>query len=59
MDDPLLDEVRALDTIRGVLRWAFARTPPAEVVTAVAQDEFTHDVVVCVSAGVYLVFDTT
>jgi hypothetical protein len=56
---PWLDEVERLESLQGVLRWAFARTPPAEVVDVVAQDEFTHDVIVRVSDRAYLAFDTT
>jgi hypothetical protein len=56
---PILEEVEPLRTLDGVLRWAFARTAPAEVVDVVAQDEFTHDVVVRAAADTFLVFDTT
>jgi hypothetical protein len=56
---PILAEVEPLQTLAGVLRWAFAQGPPAEVVDVVMQDEFTHDVVVRTAAGVFLVFDTT
>jgi hypothetical protein len=56
---PILAEVEPLETLAGVLRWAFAQKPPAEVVDAVVQDEFTHDVVVHAAADVFLVFDTT
>ncbi len=59
MAHPLQAEVERLATLLGVLRWAFARTPPAELVAVVAQDEFTQDVVVCVDAATYLVFDTS
>ena len=56
---PILDQVEPLQTLAGVLRWALAQGPPAEVVNVVVQDEFTHDVVVRVAADVVLVFDTT
>jgi hypothetical protein len=41
------------------MRRAFGRKPPAELFTAVTQDEFTRDVVIRVSPGRFLVFDTT
>jgi hypothetical protein len=59
MSDSLIEETRPLDTLRRVLCWAFSQTPPAEFLDAVAQDEFTHDVIVRVASGSYLVFDTT
>ncbi|MFP5265601.1 MAG: hypothetical protein ACLGJB_27270 [Blastocatellia bacterium] len=46
-------------TLEAVMRWAFGRKPPAELFTVVTQDEFTHDVVIRVSPGGFLVFDTT
>ena len=55
----ILDQVEPLQTLAGVLRWAQARRPPAEVVDVVVQDELTHDVVVRAAADVFLVFDTT
>ncbi|MBX6313790.1 MAG: hypothetical protein IRY99_12865 [Isosphaeraceae bacterium] len=54
-----LDEVGRLGTIRAVLRWALAQSPPAEFVAAVAMDEFTHDIIVCAGPDLFLVFDTT
>ena len=55
----ILEDVAGLATLGAVLRWAFARTPPAEVVASIAQDEFTVDVVVRAGPGVYLAFDST
>jgi hypothetical protein len=40
-------------------QWALARTPRAEFVNVVARDEFTHDVIVRVTARAFVVFDTT
>lgn len=58
MPDATLHEVEIFQTLEAVMKWAFARTPPAELINVVTQDEFTHDVVIKVE-GVYLVFDTT
>jgi hypothetical protein len=55
----LLAEVSGFESLGPVIRWAIARTPPAEFVDVVIQDEFTHDVVVRVEPSVFLVFDTT
>jgi hypothetical protein len=55
----ILSQARALETLGAVLRWSLARTPQAEFVDVVVQDEFTHDVVVRVADGLYLVFGTT
>jgi hypothetical protein len=56
---PILDEVEPLETLAGVLKWAFAQGPPAEIVAVVAQDEFTLDVVVRAAPDAFLAFDTT
>ena len=55
----LVGEVQDLEGLGGVIRWALARSPRAEFVDVVIQDEFTHDVVVHVNPAAYLVFDTT
>lgn len=57
--DPILVEVEPLATLLGVLRWAQARTPTAEIIDVVAQDELTFDVIVRAGAGLFLAFDTT
>lgn len=49
----------ALRTLADVLAWAFALVPAGEVHAVVVQDEFTHDVVIALAGGTYLVFDTT
>jgi hypothetical protein len=41
-----------------VIRWAFAQSPPCQIVDVVVQDEFTHDVVLACGAF-WLVYDTT
>jgi hypothetical protein len=55
----LRDDVGRIGSIAEAVRWAAARVPPAAFVNAVAQDEFTHDVVVRVGRRAYVVFDTT
>lgn len=55
----ILHEVDGMESLGPVIRWALARTPPAEFVDVVIQDEFTHDVVVRVADDLFLVFDTT
>lgn len=52
-------ELAPLTLLQDVVRWGFARTPPADVAEVVVQDEFTHDVVMPWESGCYLVFDTT
>ena len=44
--------------LEDVMRWAFARKPPAEVAGIVTQNEFTHDIILKAAADVFLVFDT-
>ena len=59
MSSDILNEVRPFRTLEEVLRWGLAKKPPAELVTVVAQDEYTHDVVFRITEGIFLVFDTT
>ncbi len=47
-----------LRTLEEVVRWMAAQPAPCAIVEVVAQDEFTHDVVVQQGAR-WLVFDTT
>jgi hypothetical protein len=54
-----LTEVAAIRSMVQALRWAESRSPRAEFVNAVTQDEFTSDVIVRVGDDVYVVFDTT
>lgn len=46
-------------TLEDVVRWGLAMKPARLVERVVVQDEYTHDVVVRWSEGVYLVYDTT
>lgn len=48
-----------LDTLEDVLRFGFARRPAWQLAEVIAQDEFTHDVVIEDPASAFLVFDTT
>ena len=42
-----------------MVRRSLALNPPRVVSSIVVQDEYTHDVVLPYSDGVYLVYDTT
>ena len=56
-------ELAQARTLSGVLRWGLGADSgallPQVVAEVVTQDEYTHDVVVAVDDGLYLVFDTT
>ena len=52
-------QLSPLGMLQDVLRWSFARTPPCDVADVVIQDEYTHDVVIPLEAGVVLVLDCT
>jgi hypothetical protein len=56
---PILGEVESIQTLGEAIRWAMARSPRPEFVDAIIQDEYTHDVVVRVDSGLFVVFDTT
>jgi hypothetical protein len=51
--------VRGQRTLEDVVRWGLALSPPVLVADVVAQDEYTHDVLVPHPGGVWLVYDTT
>jgi hypothetical protein len=57
-NDQILEEVRHLATLKTVLEWSLARSPRAEFVEVVVQDEFHHDVILRVAAA-FAVFETT
>jgi hypothetical protein len=57
--DPLQEEVLPVQTLGQAIRWALARTPRAEFVHVVTQDEYTLDVIVQVTPHLFVVFDTT
>jgi hypothetical protein len=46
-------------TLEDVVRWGLSQAPPRMVARVVVQDEYTHDVVLPYTDGVYLVYDTT
>ncbi len=57
--EPIRSELERFESLGPVIRWALARTPCAEFVGVVIQDEYTHDVIVRVAADLFAVFDTT
>ena len=59
MLEDILKEAEKFASLEQVLNWAFARTPPAKLADVVAQDEFTHDVVIRIDEEIFLNFDTT
>ncbi len=52
-------EVNSIRSMVDAMKWAIRRVPPAVFLNAVAQDEFTHDVIVRVGDDYFVVFDTT
>ena len=52
-------DVAHLASLERVVAWARGLRPAGRVEEFVAQDEFTHDVVLRLSDERYLVFDTT
>lgn len=54
----LVATVRAQRTLADVLDWARAQTPPRVVAEIVAQDEYTHDVVLPLGERLVLAYDT-
>jgi hypothetical protein len=59
MATDILSEVEQYHTLEEVMRWALARKPAVEFAGVVAQDEFTHDVILKAAEDIFLVFDTT
>ena len=58
-NDDLLRDVESIRSLVDALRWAQSRTPPAAFVDAIAQDEFTHDVILRVADDAFVVLDTS
>lgn len=52
-------EVGPIRSMVEALKWTLSRTPPGAFVDAVAQDEYTHDIIVRVGDSTFVVFDTT
>ncbi|MEW6128692.1 MAG: hypothetical protein AB1757_16755 [Acidobacteriota bacterium] len=59
MSVAILKEVSALLSLEQVMKWMLTRTPAAKLVNLIAQDEFTHDVIIRIEEKTFLVFDTT
>jgi hypothetical protein len=55
----ILDEVRDVVSLRQVIEWSLSQEPRAEFVDVVVQDEYHHDVIVCVTAKLFAVFETS
>jgi hypothetical protein len=58
-NDALLRDAESIRSLIDAMRWARSRTPPADFVDAIAQDEFTHDVVLRVAEDAFVVLDTS
>ncbi len=56
-DDASLAELRAFSSLHALLQWAFARR--LDVAEVVVQDEYSHDVVLPLPGGRWLVADCT
>jgi hypothetical protein len=59
MPTTVFQEAEGFRTLDEVLRWGLAKTPPAQVVEVIAQDEFSVDVVLRLEDDCYLAFDST
>ncbi len=57
--DAIRSEVNSIRSMVDAMKWALRRVPPAVFFNAVAQDEFTHDVIVRVGDDLFVVFDTS
>ncbi len=57
--DEIAQAVQGHRTLSDVVLWATAHRPPLQIADVVVQDEYTHDVVVPLRDGEYLVYDTT
>ena len=57
--DAWRDVLQRHATMQDVLDWCRAQSPPRDIASVVAQDEFTHDVVVPLRDGLFAVYDTT
>ena len=58
-----LEEVREIvkshHGLKTVLDWCLAQQPPILETEVVTQDEFTHDLIVPLPSGLFLVYDST
>ena len=55
----LLTQLREHRTLRNVAVWCSQQKPAREVVSVVAQDEFSQDLVVRFDSDLYLAYDST
>lgn len=55
----LAGAVRSHGSLQRVLAWCAAQRPPVRIAEFLAQDEYTHDVVVPLGGGLHAVYDTT
>jgi hypothetical protein len=46
-------------TLAELIRWGLAQEPPLLIADVVAQDEYTHDVIIPSGDGRWLVYDCT
>lgn len=51
--------VAPFSSLQDLVRWGFAQRPPLDVQAVIIQDEFSHDVVLPWTDGLFLAFDTT
>lgn len=61
-DDVVADVARTvaeLRNLRQILNWGATLSPARKPEQVLAQDEYTHDVVMRYADGVYVVFDVT
>jgi hypothetical protein len=58
-NDALIRDAESIRSLVDAMHWARSRTPPAAFVDAIAQDEFTHDVVLRVAEDAFVVLDTS
>lgn len=57
--DRLHAELAAQTSMQRVLTWFSAQTPPLAADDLIAQDEFSHDLLVPLSEQTYLSYDTS
>jgi hypothetical protein len=53
------DELAELTSLQKVLIWSLGRSPRAEFVDVVVQDEYHHDVIVRIADRVFTVFEAS
>lgn len=46
-------------SIKHAVDWSASRKPPLAFLDSIAQDEFSHDILIEYSSGLYLVYDVT